>query len=290
VVSGSGPAKRIPKLKVFWHKDGSAVTVEYTSKPINDEGDAHSGGVVIFRDIADRKAAEIQVKQANEELEEFAYRTSHDLRSPLVSSIALLGMAEKAIHDDNKKMALTSVSHSQNSLKKLEALVKDILVLTQTKNEQEEDQAIVISALIEGAIDKFRYMDNFERLDIQLDLAFSEALLTKRNRVSLIIENLISNAAKYQDLGKATSFLRISTYKSGDQFVMAFEDNGLGIPKDQQHKMFEMFKRFHPRTSFGTGLGLYMMKKSADILGGEIRFEDTGDGTLFKLFIPITSC
>lgn len=266
------------------------MTVEYTSKPINDEGDAHSGGVVIFRDIADRKAAEIQVKQANEELEEFAYRTSHDLRSPLVSSIALLGMAEKAIHDDNKKMALTSVSHSQNSLKKLEALVKDILVLTQTKNEQEEDQAIVISALIEGAIDKFRYMDNFERLDIQLDLAFSEALLTKRNRVSLIIENLISNAAKYQDLGKATSFLRISTYKSGDQFVMAFEDNGLGIPKDQQHKMFEMFKRFHPRTSFGTGLGLYMMKKSADILGGEIRFEDTGDGTLFKLFIPITSC
>lgn len=276
--------------EVFWHKKGIAVPVEYTGEPIEDEDGGHSGGVLVFRDIAARKAAEAEIKQANEELEEFAYRTSHDLRSPLISSITLLGMAEKAIHDDNKKMALTSVSHSQNSLQKLEVLVKDILVLTQTKNEQEEDKAVDVSALIDEAIDKLRYMENFERLDIQLDLAFSDALKTKRNRVSLIVENLISNAVKYQDLSKKTSFLKIATYKSDDNFVMVFEDNGLGIPKDQQHKMFEMFKRFHPRTSFGTGLGLYMMKKSADILGGEIRFEDSDEGALFKLLIPLTSC
>jgi len=275
--------------EVFWHKNGAPISVEYTSKPIKEENGFYSGAVVIFRDIADRKAAEAEVKQANAELEEFAYRTSHDLRSPLVSSITLLGIAETAIREDNTSKALASLSHTQTSLRKLEELVKDILVLTQTKNELEEEQAIDLRALIESALDTFRYMDNFDRLDIQLDMRFTDTLITKKNRVSLIVENLISNAVKYQDPSKDDSFIKISTYKSGHNFIMAVQDNGLGVPKDQQHNLFKMFKRFHPRTSFGSGLGLYMMQKSVSILGGEIHFADPGDGSVFKFSIPLTS-
>jgi PAS domain S-box-containing protein len=274
--------------EVFWHKDGRSFPIEYSSEPIKDDNQKISGAVIVFRDIAERKAAEEEIKQANAELEEFAYRTSHDLRSPLVSSIGLLGIAERAMQSDNKEKALTSLNMTQKSLQTLEVLVRDILVLTQTKNEEEEEEAVQFASLIQGAIDKIRYMDHFDRIEIQQDLKFDEELTLKKNRIILILENLLSNAVKYQDLDKEKSWVKISTIKLNETFVLQVEDNGLGVPDDQQQHLFKMFKRFHPRTAFGSGLGLYMMKKSVNILGGEITFEDSGAGSIFKVSIPLS--
>ncbi|RKQ69024.1 multi-sensor signal transduction histidine kinase [Litorimonas taeanensis] len=274
--------------EVFWHKNGTAIPVEYTSRPIRDKNNQLAGAVVVFRDVGKRKKAEAEIKQANAELEEFAYRTSHDLRSPLVSSISLLGIAEKAIHADNKTKALASLSHTQKSLKKLEELVKDILVLTQTKNEKEDKQAIDVEAVVMETLDKLKYMDNFDRLKIKQNLEFSDTLYAKKSRVVLIIENLISNAVKYQDLSNENAIVEISTYRERNNFVLSVKDNGLGVPKNQQKNLFQMFKRFHPRTSFGSGLGLYMMKKSVTILGGDISYEDPGIGSIFKVVIPLS--
>ena len=272
----------------FRHKTGVKIPVEYTSKPIINDENEISGAVVVFRDIADRKIAEAEIKEANAELEEFAYRTSHDLRSPLVSSISLLNIAQKAIHSDNKGTALASLTHTQKSLRKLEELVRDILVLTQAKNQEEQASDINIETVINDALDKLKFMDNFQRLNIEYDLNFSGTLTTMRNRVVLIVENLISNAVKYQDLKKSTPYLKLSTYQSGHNFVLMAQDNGIGVPKNQQKNLFEMFRRFHPKTSFGSGLGLYMMKKSVSILGGHIYFEDPGEGTIFKIEIPLS--
>jgi len=232
--------------------------------------------------------SERRLQQANEELEEFAYRTSHDLRSPLISSISLLGIAESAIQKDNADKALASLGHTKNSLVKLEVLVKDILMLTQVKNVEEEAQEVDLEALLTESLDKLRHMDNFERLEISRDLKFPALLKVKKTRFVLILENLISNAVKYQDTDRETSWVKISTRKSGDDFMLRVQDNGLGVPQDQQQHLFKMFRRFHPRTSFGSGLGLYMMKKSVRILGGDITFQDPGEGSIFEVTIPLT--
>ncbi|MEC7575772.1 MAG: ATP-binding protein, partial [Pseudomonadota bacterium] len=73
------------------------------------------------------------------------------------------------------------------------------------------------------------------------------------------------------------------------KLVLRVEDNGLGVPEENQNQLFTMFKRFHPKVSFGSGLGLYMMKKSADILGGEISFEPLKKGSAFILKVPVNS-
>jgi len=204
-----------------------------------------------------------QLRQANEELEEFAYRTSHDLRSPLVSSISLLKMTDKAITDKKYDTAQESLKHAQGSLRKLEELVKDILQLTKTKNEKEDAQIVVVDDVISQALQKFVNMDGFSRISIEQSLAFTGTLETQKTRFVLCIENLISNAIKYQDPKQAKPFIKISTYNDQDHCVVEVTDNGLGIPQNQKEKLFTMFKRFHPRISFGSGLGLYMMKKSA---------------------------
>ena len=220
------------------------------------------------------------------ELEEFSYRTSHDLRSPLVSSIGLLNLAQENIDDEDYDAAKRSMLLVKTSLTKLETLVQDILELAKTKNMDEPPEEVSVERIIDDALQKFTYMENFENLDIKKNLNFTGFFKTRKTRIMLILENLISNAVKYQDTQKDSSFLKISTFSNEGNIVFEIEDNGLGIPKKQQKHMFVMFKRFHPRVSFGSGLGLYMMKKSADILNGEILFEDTGGGSKFTLIIP----
>ena len=223
---------------------------------------------------------------ANEELEEFAYRTSHDLRSPLVSSIGLLSIAQDAIHVGESEQAITSLKHAQNSLKQMEVLVKDILSLTQTKNVEEDIQIVDIAFLVDETLKKFNNMENFKRLDIQKLINSKGKLETQQSRFTLVLENLISNAIKYQDIEKENSYIKISTYDSHGSFVLEVQDNGLGIPKNQQKKLFTMFKRFHPRISFGSGLGLYMVQKSTEIMGARIEFDDPEDGSIFRLVMP----
>ncbi len=239
-----------------------------------------------------KKKVDEQTKKlthANEELEEFAYRTSHDLRSPLISSIALLGMANEALDKKQYDFVRESMGHTKDSLQRLEDLVKDILTLTKVKNIEEDPQDVDIKLIIDTALNKFAYMDNYERLDIQQDLNFKEGLVVKKVRLVLIIENLLSNAIKYQDTKKETSYINVSTYKEKNHFVFTIKDNGLGIPEEHQKNLFKMFKRFHANTSFGSGLGLYMIKKSADILHGQLLFEDNNGETIFTLKIPLAS-
>ena len=228
-----------------------------------------------------------ELRHANAELEEFAYRTSHDLRSPLVSSIAVLKIAGESISGDNKERAEKSIVLAQDSLQKLETLVQDILALTKTKNVGEDTKKIDFKNIVDEAIAKFTHMDHFDRLDISINLGFRGLLVSQESRVKLIVENLISNAIKYQDLEEERSFIKISTKGQGSNVILTIEDNGIGVPKDKQSKLFTMFGRFHPQISFGSGLGLYMMAKSVDILGGDIEYKDPGKGSIFEVSIPL---
>ncbi|WP_158769514.1 PAS domain-containing sensor histidine kinase [Paraglaciecola sp. L1A13] len=268
-------------------KNGSTFPLDLSVSEVNVQGRKLYSGIV--RDISVRKKAEADIKQANSELEEFAYRTSHDLRSPLISSIGLLDIVTHYIQQGETDSALASIGLIQVSLGKLEDLVKDILTITKVQHAEEDSQCINTQLFIDDTIDKIRHMPNFERLDIRYDLRFNGVLYLPKSPFALIIENLLTNAVKYQDLTKSHSFIRISTSNSKTNFVLEVSDNGLGIPKDQRQNLFKMFKRFHPKTSFGSGLGLYLMKKSVDKLHGQLKFEDIKNETRFIVVLPINA-
>tara|TARA_R110002126_G_scaffold13118_7_gene57266 strand:- start:174109 stop:176820 length:2712 start_codon:yes stop_codon:yes gene_type:complete len=241
----------------------------------------------ISRDVTEREKLIRELSDTNAELEEFAYRTSHDLRSPLISSVKLLSMAESAFQGDNIKHAEKCVSMSAESLRKLEKLIDDILVLTETKNAQEAEVEVDVVALINDAEEKLRYMDGFDRITLIKDIAYTDKINVKRGRLALIVENMMSNAVKYQDPAQKDAFVKVSVKVQRGALVISVEDNGLGVPKEHQADLFGMFKRFHPKVSYGSGLGLYMMKKSAGILGGDLVFEQPQKGAIFKLTLPL---
>ncbi len=228
-----------------------------------------------------------ELKTANLELEEFAYRSSHDLRSPLISSIRLIEIARSSMQSGDINTADVSLSHVEQSLTKLENLVRDILSLTKTKHQAEEDRLIDVEKLIKLSIEQVAHLENFDRVDFQIELKHTTELQTKESRFTLIAENLISNAIKYQDTSKKASFVKIVTSNDDAQFKLKIIDNGIGIPEHKKNQLFQMFQRFHGNVSFGSGLGLYMIEKSAALMGGTIEYCEINNNTCFKLKIPL---
>ena len=299
-------AQLIPKLKTLYydedrkayqylsginHEFDQEITFssqKYLSVSVSQIGENQEDGdfFVFISDITERKLAEKKLRSVNVELEEFAYRTSHDLRSPIVSSLGLAKVAKRCIDEGNHGKAVQCLSHMEKSLSKLEVLIQDILQLTEMENAEEPEQLVDIRSIVNQAYEGVCQLEGFERIDRQLLLEEAGSIRVKLSRFRMILENLISNAIKYQDPNTPQPYIKIETQLSDSHFLLNISDNGLGIPKDQQHKLFEMFNRFHPKVAFGSGLGLYLIKKSAFVLGGDIKYLDQGKGACFQLSIP----
>lgn len=271
----------------YKHKNGSTVTVLCRGKVIEWKGDVPIRMVGTHTDISELKHIESKLRQANQELEEFAFRTSHDLRSPLLSSIKMMDIIQREIDDDNLDKAKRYIDIVQHSMVKLEALVKDLLRLTQLNHKGELELASV-NQIIKKSVEKLHQLEGAETLSINLDIKASEPVFLPELHTSVIIENLLSNAIKYQDIAINNSEVDIVTRVIDGQILqIEVTDNGIGIEPKHHKDVFEMFKRFHPSTSFGSGLGLYIVKKSVELLGGTVQLEPRLIGTKFILEIPI---
>jgi light-regulated signal transduction histidine kinase (bacteriophytochrome) len=86
---------------------------------------------------------------------------------------------------------------------------------------------------------------------------------------------------------RKNDYINVSTKKNNDHFVFEIEYNALSIAKNLQSKILSIFKRRHPKISYSSGLGLYMIKKSACILNGDIIYLDTGEGSTVRVRLPL---
>jgi len=231
----------------------------------------------------DQKTAELV--KVNEELQEFAYRTSHDLRSPLVSSIGLLEETQANIdpadHDSKHMIMLVS-----RSLKKLDRLVSDIHALTRAQHLDEPNKTVDFERLLVDSLETVSTMTGYDKIDVRTLVDVSDEYQAPISRLKLILENLLSNAVKYRNPDQSESYIDISFRQQNESVLIRISDNGLGIPEKKQERLFKMFERFHPRTSFGSGLGLYMIQKSVVMLGGSVTFKDNDGGASFLVTLP----
>ena len=254
----------------------------------NAEGVSFILGVA--RDITEIKAVERDLIRANKELEEFAYRASHDLRSPLVSSIKLLQLVQKNIREERYDNVGQYVGLVGDSLQKLESLVTDILALTKMTHTEAKLLMIDVSELVGNALSKFTHMDGFDSIEFDYSYAYTGVLRLNLQSFSLVVENLLSNAIKYMDESKQANCISIRTRRDGRYFVFEVVDNGVGIPERFHDSIFKMFKRFHPGRSFGSGLGLYMVKRCVESMQGSISYSSAeGGGSIFSVRLPLQS-
>lgn len=267
------------------HKTGKLIPVEIGLQPIFVGQDTFVISSIV--DISVRRQIEEELKRKTEELAEFSYRTSHDLRSPLKTICGMSdGIAESLKENDlesvkkyNEKVGLLAA--------KLNDLIESIMNLTKVELTSEPNSLFDFAQYAQDSKLKFESLLVENKVKLEFNFFHDKALLTQGTRLTQVLDNLISNAVKYSDSKKTESFVRIKTFSGAKTFMINVEDNGVGIPASKQNEVFGMFKRFHSTKASGSGLGLYLIKKQVDHLAASISFKSSDEGTVFYLELPL---
>jgi hypothetical protein len=268
------------------HKDGNYGWVESTVSNLLLEAEVQAI-VVHQRDIHARKEAEEERKKHAEELassnarlEEFAYIAAHDLREPLraISAYTELLVQEPAGSENAAQMAGFIVAGTARMSK----LIDDLLSFAAT-GVQEPPRCVALGLAVAQA-----------KQNLDLDLKMSGARVTmdrlplvRGNEIQLVrlFQNLIGNAVKYR--GRDTPEIHVRAQRQGRDWIVRVVDNGLGIAKQDQSRVFIPFVRLvKTREIPGTGLGLAVCKRIVEGMGGRIWVEsEPGAGSTFSFTI-----
>ena len=245
--------------------------------------------IFIFRPLANGITKTVsKLENANNELQEFAYRISHDLRAPVASSIGLSELVKESIEEEDRDTAIDGVDRIHRAMTRLDALIGDVITVTRNRQIEVAPERIELSSMVDEILQVHHDLPDFARFQITTQLEQDHPLIAKRLFLKQSLENLISNAIKYVDPDEKNPELIIRSTFKGSNCLIEISDNGIGIPVDCRDDIFGMFKRFHPRRAAGNGLGLYLVKQNIKALNGTVEYQARTKGTSFVIRVPLS--
>lgn len=220
----------------------------------------------------------LKLLKANQELDRFVYSASHDLSAPLKSILGLIQLTRL----ENKNEELTNhLEHMQKSVLKLEGVINSLTQFSRNMGHALIKQEIIFDELVEEVLDELKYPFHADKVKIIKRYNNSDYINSDYLRLKIILSNLISNALKYKNGKTAQSFVEIVFEKNGGSHYIQIKDNGIGISKENQSRVFDMFFRATLQST-GSGLGLYIVKETVEKLGGAITLDSVpGSHTTF---------
>lgn len=268
--------------------DGTLVEAEYSAKTSFAPG-LH---LSILRDVTERKQAEqvlarqaSELRRSNEDLQQFAYVASHDLREPLRSIISFSQLLAKRFSGQFDRQAEEFVEYIISGARRMEELIGSLLMYTSVVNvELSVNSPVPLEVTLHSA-----------KMNLQAVIGETRSAIThdrlpavKADQVQLIqlFQNLISNAIKYRKPEQPAQ-VHVSAERSGSDWIISVQDNGIGIQREYAERIFGVFKRLHGKEVPGAGLGLAICKRIVEKHGGRIWVESlAGEGSTFRFSIP----
>lgn len=225
-----------------------------------------------------------ELKKINKELDSFVYSVSHNLRAPLMSVLGLLDLAK---HETHQSQALDQYFEMmESSIHKLDETVKEILDYSRNARQNLTIEKIDLRKMITDHFEKMQFMAGSDIIRREISIREHTPFFADTYRLSVILNNLISNSIKYFDPAKKNPFIRIRAEINSDSASLELEDNGIGIEARYLNRVFDMFFRATDQNR-GAGLGLYIVKEAVEKLRGEISVESRiGEGTVFRIQMP----
>lgn len=226
----------------------------------------------------------LALEKANRELDQFVYRTSHEIRGPINSIEGLLDILD--LQSPSLKI-INYLKLIRKSVVKLDAFIEEIVSYSNNANSPIRNDAIELELLVSSTWDSIRNLPNQSQINFGFQNQLDFQLYGDELRIRMLMHGLMTNAIKYSDSTKSSQDFSIKAYSENNNLVLEFRDNGIGIVKSSQSELFKMFYRA-TFASFGSGFGLYVVKDIIDKLKGRIEFEsEAGEGTTFWAYIPI---
>ena len=256
------------KEQIIIHKDGTSRNLITHKIPYHNKitGEVNILGISI--DQTEIKNTQFQLKNANNELDTFLYRSTHDLRAPLSTVLGLLTISERKDHGEEEQKQYFDMM--KNQVLRLDNSLKTITEYSKNRTISLDIKKIDIKDLIESAIEQVYQLNGEENIDITLDI-LSPYLYSDKERLSRAIMNILSNAIHFKK-ENANVHLDIKVYSKNNHTHLEFKDNGTGIMADQLPLVFDMFHRASIKSK-GAGLGLYITKKIVEKLDGKISID-----------------
>lgn len=222
--------------------------------------------------------------KSNEELDNFIYRTSHDIRGPLVT---LKGVCNVAAMDVKDPLALEYLKRLDITAEKLNSILTRLLVVNQINHAVLEANSVDFNRMISEILDGERKQGMPARMEVTYQVAPGTNLISDTYLLKIILENLIDNAIKfYNTSDRIDPFVRVSIESTGNKVRIKVEDNGIGINAEDKADVFHPFVRASERSETG-GIGLYLSRLATQRLEGEIKLVATSDkGSTFHVLLP----
>jgi PAS domain S-box-containing protein len=242
-------------------------------------------------DIDERKKAEQQIRlqnemlaKANQELDRFVYSASHDMRAPLTSLLGLILIAEKT---DRAEEVFQCLEMMKKRVRAMEGFIRDVTDYSRNSRLSLELKPVNIRKLVSEIVENLKFTTGAERINMDFNISPDLEVVTDMSRVKVILNNLIANAIKHHDAGKAKQHITVSAAIVSNHLSLSVEDNGLGIGPEHIDNIFNMFYRAS-EGSEGSGLGLYIVKETIDKLSGSVNVASSkGVGSKFTIELPL---
>jgi signal transduction histidine kinase len=225
-----------------------------------------------------------ELKKANNELDNFVYSVSHDLRAPLSSMKGVIEITELDTQEEDTR---THMQLLKGSIKKLDRFILDILDYSRNSRLQVKNEMINFREMLTDITENLKHMTTGNKnVDITINVNEEKPFQSDKTRLNVILNNLVSNAIRYSNPEEENPFVSIHIDTSDTEANIVVRDNGIGIQKEQHQKIFDMFYRVS-ENSVGSGLGLYLVKETVAKLNGRIKIDsELGLGTEFRILIP----
>lgn len=224
-----------------------------------------------------------QLISQNNELQQFSYTVSHNLRGPVASMLGLINIHHLSQSEDERSRVLSLIEQSARSL---ETVIRDLNKIVDIRNDKfaffETVSLEQELRLIRESLNAFILQNQVE---VQVDIQSNEIVSIKAY-INSILYNLLSNAIQYRSPDRRP-LIKV-TFSAVDQYtILEVTDNGLGLDLTlYQGDIFKLYKRFHTHTQ-GKGLGLYLVKQQVEKLNGRIEVESKPQvGSTFRVFLP----
>ena len=303
-----------------YREGGKPVRVfEISTSPVRDSSGKVAQVVHVSRDVTSRRRFEEEVKglarrlaqsnddlrQVNEDMKNFAYIVSHDMRAPLVSIKGFAVELRLALTELHRLLAaqpqLTAEAQARlavlmerdiaeaidficTSATRLDGMINAILQLARLGYREFQPETLDLGELVRGIFKSMAHQ--LEQQQVTVEVSALPTLTADRMAVSQIFGNLIDNAVKYLEPGRPGR-IEVSAERTPEQTIFQIRDNGRGIAPRDLEKIFDLFKRVGRQDVAGEGMGLAYVKTLVRRLGGQIWCSShEGEGTTFRVALP----
>ncbi|MFD2786202.1 sensor histidine kinase [Hymenobacter rubripertinctus] len=250
------------------------------------ENGAVVGVHMVARDITEKVLAQQEVVAQNQDLQQFTYIVSHNLRAPLASALGLADLL--GTEEPGSTYFEETRTHLLTSLHQLDRVLRDMNTILAIRDQKSlaEAEAVPLAEVVQQVVQNLQ--EALDQCGGTMRVAIPAGLSVRANRAYLysIFFNLLSNALQYRADERPLEVTVTATGGEGQETRMTVADNGSGFDQEQAgDDVFKLYKRFHPHRP-GRGLGLYLIKTHVESMGGHISVHSrVGEGTRFTIVI-----